>query len=76
MLFRSLAAAATTVQVRDKALQVSASMGVAIFPEDGMEGELLVRQADQAMYAAKQAGRNRYHFNGQNQMGTQKACET
>ena len=62
VLERILAAAATTVQVRDKALHVSASIGVAIFPEDGREGEQLVRQADQAMYAAKQAGRNRYRF--------------
>lgn len=76
VLERILAAAATTVQVRSKALQVSASMGVAIFPEDGVDGELLVRQADQAMYAAKQAGRNRYRFNGQDRMGTRPVCET
>jgi len=36
---------------------VSASIGVAFFPEDGKSGEALLAAADQAMYAAKQAGR-------------------
>ena len=35
------------------------SLGVATFPEDGTEIEALVKKADIAMYAAKQAGRNR-----------------
>ncbi|MDL2357217.1 MAG: EAL domain-containing protein, partial [Pseudomonadota bacterium] len=42
---------------------VSASIGVARFPQDGSEMAELLRHADQAMYAAKQSGRNRYfHF--------------
>ena len=41
-------------------LQVSASMGVTVYPQDGVEADLLVRHADQAMYAAKQSGKNRY----------------
>jgi GGDEF domain-containing protein len=36
-------------------------MGVTIYPQDGSVADLLVRHADQAMYAAKQAGKNRYH---------------
>jgi EAL domain-containing protein (putative c-di-GMP-specific phosphodiesterase class I) len=43
-------------------LRVSASMGVTLYPQDGTEVDLLMRQADQAMYAAKQAGKNRYHL--------------
>jgi diguanylate cyclase (GGDEF)-like protein/PAS domain S-box-containing protein len=38
---------------------ISASVGLTLFPDDGQDSETLVRQADQAMYAAKHAGRNR-----------------
>ena len=62
LLDRMLKAAATPVWVGDALLQVSASMGVTIYPQDGAEPELLVRHADQAMYLAKQAGKNRYHL--------------
>ena len=41
-------------------LQVSASLGVTFYPQDDVDGDVLVRHADQAMYAAKQDGRNRY----------------
>lgn len=41
---------------------VSASVGITIFPKDGAEVEELIRHADQAMYAAKHAGRNRYYY--------------
>jgi diguanylate cyclase (GGDEF)-like protein len=39
--------------------QVSASIGVSVFPEDGAEGESLQRAADAALYAAKRDGKNR-----------------
>ena len=38
---------------------MSASVGVAAFPEHGEHGEDLLRAADTALYAAKQAGRDR-----------------
>jgi diguanylate cyclase (GGDEF)-like protein len=38
---------------------VTASFGVAVMPEDGSEGQALLRQADRALYAAKANGRNR-----------------
>lgn len=44
-----------------KTVQVSASIGVAVYPQDDADPDTLLRHADQAMYQAKQAGRNRYH---------------
>jgi len=41
---------------------LSASVGVTLFPDDSADPDTLLRHADQAMYAAKQAGRNRYHL--------------
>jgi diguanylate cyclase (GGDEF)-like protein/PAS domain S-box-containing protein len=39
-----------------------ASVGVALFPEDGLDAETLVRHADMAMYAAKREGRGNFQF--------------
>jgi diguanylate cyclase (GGDEF)-like protein/PAS domain S-box-containing protein len=42
---------------------VTASIGISVFPSDASSPEALLRNADQAMYASKQGGRNRYsHF--------------
>lgn len=41
---------------------VSASIGVALFPTDDVDPDSLLRHADQAMYASKQAGRNCYQL--------------
>ena len=44
-------------------IHVEASMGIAVFPRDTQSFEDLVKYADQAMYAAKSGGRNRFaHF--------------
>jgi predicted signal transduction protein with EAL and GGDEF domain len=59
---RLLTAAAANVSVQGLELQVSASMGVTVYPGDGGDADQLLRHADQAMYLAKQAGRNRYHI--------------
>ena len=40
-------------------LEVTPSIGVSVFPDDGTEPSALIRLADQAMYQAKQEGRNR-----------------
>nr|WP_319633136.1 EAL domain-containing protein [Janthinobacterium sp. FT68W] len=42
--------------------QVSASVGVALYPADAEATDTLLRHADQAMYAAKSAGRNGYSY--------------
>ncbi|MDQ6933620.1 MAG: diguanylate cyclase, partial [Candidatus Eremiobacteraeota bacterium] len=41
---------------------VSASIGISLFPEDGVDVDSLLRRADAAMYAAKAVGGNSYHF--------------
>lgn len=41
---------------------VSASMGVTVYPTDNLEVEDLLKNADQALYVAKAAGRNRFSF--------------
>ncbi|MCP4598349.1 EAL domain-containing protein [Neptuniibacter sp.] len=49
-------------QIKQLTLTISASIGVTLFPEDDADADTLIRHADQAMYTAKQTGRNRYHF--------------
>ncbi|RAU22621.1 two-component system response regulator [Paramagnetospirillum kuznetsovii] len=41
---------------------VSASIGIGIFPADGNEGQVLLRNAELSMYKAKEQGRGRYQF--------------
>lgn len=43
-------------------VSISASSGLAIYPLDDADPDTLLRHADQAMYEAKQAGRNRFHL--------------
>jgi len=43
-------------------LTTSASIGVALYPDDGRDFETLLKKADTAMYRAKDAGRNHYRF--------------
>ena len=46
-------------EVAGRTLQVSASIGIAVFPEHGVEAQQLIREADRAMYDAKHSGGNR-----------------
>ena len=43
-------------------LFVTTSIGISMFPEDGADAETLLKNADRAMYRAKEAGRNNYQF--------------
>jgi diguanylate cyclase (GGDEF)-like protein/PAS domain S-box-containing protein len=61
VLERLLKSASYPLTVNDIKMQVSASIGVAFYPQNGVTADQLMRRADQAMYGAKQAGKNRYH---------------
>jgi len=41
---------------------VNATIGIALFPDDGVDAETLIKNADAAMYRAKQLGRNTYRL--------------
>ncbi len=48
--------------IEGKPLNVSCSIGVSIFPEHGTDCETLIKNADAAMYGAKESGRNNFRF--------------
>ncbi len=48
--------------VQGHSLSVSCSVGISIFPEHGADGETLIKNADAAMYSAKDYGRDNFRF--------------
>jgi len=62
ILERLLLAASEPVTINNVVLNVSASIGVTLYPQDSVDTDQLIRHADQAMYVAKQSGKNRYHL--------------
>ncbi|MFQ5678695.1 MAG: GAF domain-containing protein [Gemmatimonadota bacterium] len=58
---RRIQEAVRTIDLRDeegRAVRVTVSIGIALFPECGTEGRDLLREADRALYEAKRAGRD------------------
>ncbi|MCD6172908.1 MAG: diguanylate cyclase, partial [Sulfurimonas sp.] len=54
------------VYIDNQKLYTTLSLGVSIFPQDGIDTETLIKNADIAMYKAKDKGRNNYQFYTQN----------
>jgi diguanylate cyclase (GGDEF)-like protein/PAS domain S-box-containing protein len=57
-----LAALEVPFRVHSSEVHVSASIGIALFPGDGVTAQMLLVNADTAMFHAKENGRNRYQF--------------
>jgi predicted signal transduction protein with EAL and GGDEF domain len=48
--------------IEDREMQITPSVGISVFPDDGRDAETLIRNADAAMYHAKETGRANYQF--------------
>lgn len=49
-------------EIGEEHLYIKSSIGIAIYPQDGRDGETLLKNADAALYRAKERGRNHYRF--------------
>jgi diguanylate cyclase (GGDEF)-like protein/PAS domain S-box-containing protein len=59
---RFLKAMATPFVIQEHSLTVTCSLGITIFPEHGEDSESLLKNADVALYSAKDQGRNKFQF--------------
>ncbi len=59
---RVLDALAVPLRVGDEEVQVSASIGISLYPHDGVDLDGIIRNTDMAMYRSKSLGRNMYTF--------------
>jgi len=62
VLERVLETVSAPVRIGDIVVSVSASIGATLYPADDADADTLLRHADQTMYRAKEAGKNRYHL--------------
>lgn len=56
------AVVATPHNIEGQNIDISSSIGISLYPEDGEDADTLMLNADSAMYYAKENGRNRYYF--------------
>lgn len=61
ILDRVLDAISEPIKVDAVEVRVFASIGLTLYPRDDADADILMRHADQAMYVAKEMGKNRYH---------------
>lgn len=61
-----LTALAASHRIDHFELHVTVSIGISIYPDDGQDAETLIKNADTAMYQAKESGRNHYQLFAQN----------
>jgi diguanylate cyclase (GGDEF)-like protein len=51
-------------RIKGRNINIGASIGVSVYPDDGSEAALLLEKSDRAMYQAKKEGKNRYKLSG------------
>ena len=61
---RILTAIAQPIVIDGEELSITCSLGASFYPQDGADGETLLKNADAAMYRAKELGRNTFQFYG------------
>ena len=71
---RILAALTEPINVQGHERRISGSLGITIFPTDDSDPDALLRHADQAMYLAKQRGKNRYVLSNHAKPAQQRAA--
>jgi diguanylate cyclase (GGDEF)-like protein len=59
---RLLTAIGQPIDIGGTTVSVGASIGISLYPADGVTGDELIRKADSAMYSAKESGRNLFHI--------------
>jgi diguanylate cyclase (GGDEF)-like protein len=52
----------TPFKIKDQEAQIGASIGISAYPDNGMDAEILLKNADDAMYRAKNSGKNDYRL--------------
>ncbi len=62
MAEKILAVTKEPIEVQNYHLTTSASIGIAIYPDDGLSKSEIIKHADSAMYHAKESGKDRYEF--------------
>jgi diguanylate cyclase (GGDEF)-like protein/PAS domain S-box-containing protein len=59
---KAIAALSSVIEANGHELHTSPSIGISVFPDDGPDGDTILKNADTAMYHAKAAGRNNFQF--------------
>jgi len=59
---RIIVSIANPYMLGENEVHLTVSVGIAVFPTDGITGDVLLKKADDAMYRAKDKGKNNYHF--------------
>lgn len=59
---KAIAALSSAIEANGHELHTSPSIGISLFPDDGPDGDSILKNADTAMYHAKAAGRNNFQF--------------
>jgi diguanylate cyclase (GGDEF)-like protein len=50
------------IKIKEHIIKITASIGVTLYPEDGLDINALIKKSDEAMYRVKENGRNNYQY--------------